>query len=157
MSRVDNIVNFAQRREDEQTRKENAKLNRIEEYKNKIKALKPRIDELLKVGNACLTYGISLKGQAWGGHEGYDTHQFISNGWSHLCGFISEYDKVTGKDMPFTKVGKIGGGACDYNLTTDGLTINVSGDIEYVLKKFLDDFDTFEMEFYNYVDTVTAQ
>ena len=156
MSRIDNIVNFAQKREMEQTEKEIAKLNRIEEYKERIRALKPRIDELLEVGNACMIHGISLEGQAWGGHEGYDTHQFISNSWSHLCGFIKEYNQAARKPMPFTKVGKIGGGACNYNLTTDGITINVSGDVEYVLKKFLDDFDTFETEFYNYVDKVTA-
>lgn len=156
MSRVDNIVRFAQKKEKEQIEKETAKLNRIEEYKKRIKALKPRIDELLEVGNACVVHGISLEGKEWGGYEGYDTHQFISNGWSHLCGFIREYNQTTRKPMPFTKVGKIGGGACNYNLTTNGITINVSGDVEYVLKKFLDDFDTFETEFYKYVDKVTA-
>ena len=157
MSRIDNIVNFAQKREMEQMEKEVAKLNRIEEYKERIRVLKPRIDELLEVGNACVEHGIELEGQAWGGHQGYDTHQFISNGWSHLCGFIKEYNQTTRKQMSFTKVGKIGGGACNYNLTTDGITIDVSGDVEYVLKRFLDEFDTFETEFYNYVDKVTAQ
>lgn len=156
MSRIDNIMNFAQRKEIEQTEKEMAKLNRIEEYKERIRALKPRIDELLMVGNACLEHGIKLEGKAWGGHEGYDTHQFFSNSWSHLTGFIYEYNQTTRKPMPIIKVGKIGGGACNYNLTTDGVSINVSGEVEYVLKKFLDDFDTFETEFYNYVDKVTA-
>ena len=106
---------------------------------------------MLEVGNACLEHGISLTGSAWGGHEGYDTHQFISNSWSHLVGFISEE-----KNKPFTKVGKIGGGACDWNLTTDGVSINVNGDVERVLKLFLDGFDAFEAEFYAYVDKVTA-
>lgn len=156
MSRIDNIARFAERKEIEQTEKEMAKLNRIEEYKERVRALKPRIDELLEVGNACLTHGISLEGKAWGGHEGYDTHQFISNSWSHLVGFIKEYDQTTRKPLPFTKVGEIGGGACHYNLTTDGVNINVSGDIEWVLKDFLKDFDTFETEFYKYVDKVTA-
>jgi hypothetical protein len=157
MNRVDNITKFAQKKAEEQIAKENETMQRIEAYKEQIKALKPRIDELLMVGNACLEHGIKLEGKAWGGHEGYDTHQFISNSWSHLCGFISEYNQSARKHMPFTKVGKIGGGACNYNLTTDGVSINVSGDVEYVLKKFLDDFDTFETEFYNYVDKVTAQ
>lgn len=156
MSRIDNIMNFAQRKETERTEREMAKLNRIEEYKERIRALKPRIDELLEVGNACVTHGIAIEGKAFGGHEGYDTHQFISNSWSHLVGFVREYNQTTRKPMPFTKVGKIGGGACDYNLITDGVTIDVSGDVEYVLKKFLDNFDTFETEFYNYVDKVTA-
>ena len=157
MSRIDNIVKFATKQEMEQVAKETAKLRRIEGYKENIKSLKPRIDELLAVGNACLKHNIPIEGKAWGGHEGYDTHQFISNGWSHVSGFIREYSPNTRQVLPLTKVGKIGGGACNYNLTTDGVTINVSGDIEYVLKKFLDDFDTFETEFYKYVDKVTAQ
>lgn len=151
MSRIDNIKNFADKRDNELEQKKKDSLNRIEEYKRHIRTLKPRIDELLEVGNACLEHGISLTGSAWGGHEGYDTHQFISNGWSHLVGFISE-----GNNKPFTKVGKIGGGACDWNLTTDGVNINVNGNVERVLKLFLDDFDNFETEFYAYVDKVTT-
>lgn len=152
MNRIDNIVKFAQKKEEEKITKEMETAQRIEEYKKIIKSFKPRIDELLAVGNACKNNSIELTGGSWGGHEGYDTHQFISNSWSHLLGFISE-----GNGKPFTKIGKIGGGACDYNLTTDGTIINVSGDVEYVLKRFVDDFDTFETEFYAYVDKVTAQ
>lgn len=155
MSRVNNIAKFAQKRDEEKVAKEVALMQRIEDYKKQIRALKPRIDELLEVGNACLEHGIELTGKAWGGHEGYDTHQFISNGWSHITGFIREYDQTTRKTLPFTKVGKIGGGACDWNLTTDGVKINVSGDISYILKRFLDEFDEFETEFYKYVDKVT--
>ena len=155
MSRIDKIVKFAEQREIEEMEKRDASLRRIEEYKEKVRELKPRIDELLEVGNACLEHNIPLTGQRWGGHEGYDTHQFLSNSWSHLVGFISEYDNETRKQLPFTKVGKIGGGACNYDLTTDGETINVSGNVEYVLKLFLDQFDTFETEFYAYVDRVT--
>ena len=131
--------------------KSEAALKRIEDYKAKIRKLKPRIDELLEVGNACLEHKIPLTGGSWGGHEGYDTHQFFSNSWSHLVGFIGN------KNEPITQVGKIGGGACGWNLTTDGVTINVSGDIERVLKYFLDDFDKFETEFYAYVDKVTGK
>lgn len=151
MSRIDNIKNFADKRDNELEQKKKDSLNRIEEYKRHIRTLKPRIDELLEVGNACLEHGIPLTGSSWGGHEGYDTHQFISNGWSHLVGFISE-----GNNKPFTKVGKIGGGACDWNLTTDGVDINIDGNVERVLKLFLDDFDNFETEFYAYVDKVTT-
>lgn len=149
MSRIDNITNFAKRKEEERVKDETDRLNRIEEYKSKIRELKPRIDELIEVGNACKKHGISLTGSSWGGHEGYDTHQFFSNSWSHLVGFIG--------GRTIKEVGKIGGGACDWNLTTDGVNINVSGNVEYVLKAFLDNFDEFETEFYNYVDKVTAQ
>ena len=150
MNRVDNIKKFANKRDIEQTQKKEDTLNRIEEYKAHIKTLKPRIDELLEVGNACLVYGIELNGRSWGGHEGYDTHQFISNGWSHVTGFISE-----GNKLPFTKVGKIGGGACTWNLKTDGNEIIVDGEAERVLKMFLEQFNEFEEEFYKYVDGLT--
>ena len=152
MNRVDNIKKFANKRDIEQTQKKEDTLNRIEEYKAHIKTLKPRIDELLEVGNACLVYGIELNGRSWGGHEGYDTHQFFSNSWSHLVGFISD-----GKDKPITKVGKRGGGACNWELETNGIDIEVSGNIERVLKYFIDEFDEFETEFYKYVDKVTIE
>lgn len=158
MSRIDNIAKFAQKRDDDAAEKKRKSLERIEQYKEQIKALKPRIDELLKAGNACRENKISLTGSAFGGHEGYDTHQFISNGWSHLCGFISEYSNENGNRqyMPFTKIGIIGGGYCDFNLKTDGVNIEVEGDIEYVLKRFLENFDSFESEFYRYVDKITT-
>jgi hypothetical protein len=156
MNRIDNITKFAQKKAEEKIAKENETMQRIEAYKEQVRALKPRIDELLIVGNACLEHGIELDGRAWGGHEGYDTHQFFSNSWSHLTGFVREYDQTTRKISPLTKVGKLGGGACDWNLTTDGVNINVSGGVEYVLKYFLDEFDEFETEFYKYVDKVTA-
>lgn len=149
MNRVDNIISFANKKEMELTKKREDSLTKIEMYKEHIRTLKPSIDELLKVGNACLRYGIPL--ESGFSQQEYKTHQFISNGWSHLTGFIRESN-----NKPFTKVGKIGGGACNYNLITDGEIINVSGEVEYVLRRFLEDFDTFETEFYKYVDNVTT-
>lgn len=67
MSRIDNIKNFAQKREEEAIAKEKALQQRIENYKTQILALKPRIDELIAVGNACLDNNISM--------ECHDTHQ----------------------------------------------------------------------------------
>lgn len=120
-----------------------------------IRALKPRIDELLEVGNACLANGIPMEGKAFGGHEGYDTHQFITNGWSHLLGFVSDRELNTRKQLPFTKLGIHGGGACYYNLETDGVTVDVSGkEANYVLSRFVKEFEKFENEFFKYVDKV---
>lgn len=155
MNRIDRITQFAQKKEQEKLTKEQERLRQIEEYKANIRELKPRIDELLSVGNACLEHDIALTGKAWGGHEGYDTHQFITNSWSHLLGFVSAYDREARRNMPFTKLGIYGGGACNYNLETDGNNINVTGDVLYILKRFVSEFDTFEREFYKYVDDVT--
>ena len=155
MSRIDNIANFAQKKEEEKVAKEMALQQRIEAYKAQILTLKPRIDELIAVGNACLEHNIPLTGEAWGGHQGYDTHQFITNSWSHLLGFVEKYDPTTRKRLPFTQLGIYGGGACNYHLTTDGVTIDVKQDAVYVLKRFVDEFDKFESEFYKYVDGIT--
>ena len=157
MGRIDNIEKFAQKRDYEQMEKEIAVQNQIEECKERIKVLKPRIDELLAVGNACMKNGIPLVGQAFGCREGYDTHQFMTNGWSHLLGFVRNFDQKQYKDLPFTKLGIQGGGACWYDLKTDGVTVDVSGkESLHVLKRFVNEFDEFETEFYKYVDKVTA-
>lgn len=142
---------------EEKKKNDAAVSSKIEKYKESIRKLKQRIDKLLEVGNACLENNIPIEVSTFPSRESYDTHQFVSNGWSHLVGFIIERDPDTKIQLPLTKVGKIGGGVRNYNLTTDGINIDVSGNVEYVLKKFLDDFDTFETEFYKYVDTVTGQ
>lgn len=158
MNRIDNIAKFAQKKEEEQIAKENDTIRQIEEYKAKIRSLKSRIDELIMVGNACIDHNIPLEGRAFGCHEGYDTNQFITNSWSHLLGFVQTYDKNTRKRLPFTKLGIHGGGACYFNLETDGVTVDVSGkESLYVLKRFVNGFDVFETEFYKYVDKITAQ
>lgn len=158
MNRIENIERFASEREKKEVMEQRQKEIRIEEYKEKIRSFKPRIDELIKVGNACLKNGIKLEGKEWGGHEGYDTHQFITNGWSHLLGFVGEKNHENRTEfLPIKKLGIYGGGCCYYNLETDGVTIDVSGkEAEYVLKRFVTEFDKFEKAFYEYVDKVTG-
>lgn len=154
MNRIDNIKNFAQKKELEEKNKKELKQKNIERYKQNIKELKPRIDELIEVGNACLQYNIPLTGKAFGGRESYETNQFITNGWSHLLGFVTEINPINNSKY-FDKLGIFGGGACNYNLTTNGEKIEVSGNIEYVLTRFIEEFDEFEIKFYEYVDKIT--
>lgn len=158
MSRVDNIANFAKKREEEKEAKEKELLRQSEECKIQIRALRSRIAELINVGNACLVNGIALTGSAWGGHEGYDTHQFITNCWSHLVGFVQ-----SGKSAIF-ELGINAGGACGlYDFRTNGIEIydiheKTKEKVEpslYHMKRFLERFDTFENEFYRYVDGLT--
>lgn len=152
MSRIDNIIKFAQKREEENTEKEIAKLRYIENYKKQIIALKPRINEIIEVGNACVSNNIAIEHS--GVSQSYETKHFVTNSWSHLLGFV--YDKVSKDNKRISKLGIWGGGSCHFNLETDGTTIDVSGrDTEYVLKRFVDEFDKFETEFYKYVDAIT--
>ena len=150
MNRINNIKKFAQKKEEEKINNEMKIEKQIEEYKRNIRLLKPRIDELINVGNACRKYGIKLTGNTWGGHEGYDTHQFMTNSWSHLLGFVHNGNN------DFNCLGIFGGGACNYNLKTDGNFIEVEGNVLYILKRFINEFNEFETEFYNYVDKVTG-
>ena len=155
-NRINAIAEFAKRRDVEKMTKEMELLRQAEECKTKIRALEPRIDELLEVGNACVKNNIPLEGSAWGGHEGYDTHQFITNRWSHLVGFV---DRKNG----FAYLGIDAGGACGkYDFRTNGIDIyDVHEETKekiapslYHMVKFLEKFDEFEKEFYAYVDKV---
>ena len=145
-SRLENIKKFANDKNKEVLEKKLTEQKKVDEYKKKIRELKTRISEIIEVGNACLENDIPLEGRRYGGDEGYDSHQFVTNAWSHLLGFVKE------KGKPIEKVGIIGGGFCKYNLITDGDVINVDGETEYILKRFVDEFDEFEIEFYKYVD-----
>lgn len=156
-SRVDAIAKFSQRREDEKVAKEQEVQRQRAEYIRKIQSLKPRIDELLDVGNACLKHDIPLTGSAWGGHEGYDTHQFFTNCWSHLVGFVKN------RDNTITHLGIYAGGACGvYDFITDGIEVYDRHEQTrekaipsiYHLKHFVEKFDEFESELYKYVDKV---
>lgn len=155
--RLNNIDSFAEKKEAEKmTKTENESLE-IKRLVDEIKELQPRINDLLIVGNACLFNKIPLKGTGFGCQQGYDTHQFITNGWSHLLGFVDK--SIAPQKLPFMYLGIQGGGFYTYDLETDGYIVYVSGrdrrDKIHVLNRFIKEFDEFEKEFYAYVDRVT--
>jgi hypothetical protein len=155
--RVNNIDSFVEKKgREKMTKAENERLE-IKRLVDEIKELQPRINDLLIVGNACLFNKIPLKGTGFGCKEGYDTHQFITNVWSHLLGFVDK--SIAPQKLPFMYLGIQGGGFYTYNLKTDGRTVYVSGsdgrDKIHVLNRFVKEFDRFEKEFYAYVDSVT--
>lgn len=126
---------------------------------NTISDLAPRINDLISLANYARDKGISLTGyQKFGGHEGYDTDLFITNGWSHLVGFVNT--------NPIIELGITAGGACGnidfrtngvktYGITEESHTI-VEPRIEH-LEEFVRMFDTFETEFYAYIDKVCTE
>lgn len=154
---LNNIDSFVEKKgREKMTKAENERLE-IKRLIDEIKELQPRINDLLIVGNACLVNHIPLKGTGFGCQQGYDTHQFITNGWSHLLGFVDK--SIAPQKLPFMYLGIQGGGFYTYDLETDGRTVYVSGrdgrDKIYVLNRFVKEFDKFEKEFYAYVDRVT--
>ena len=131
----------------------------ISDLVSQIKALEPRIHDLIATGNACLQSNIPLTGQAYGMREAYDTNQFFTNSWSHLVGFAGN---PSIKPCHIEFLGINCGGACGvYNFRTDGVTVfsvneRDPGDVIVPsvghMKRFLSCFDDFETSFYAYVD-----
>lgn len=135
--------------------------NKINSLISQIQALKPRIDELIATGNACLQSNIPMTGSAFGMREGYDTNQFFTNSWSHLVGFVGNPHR---QPCHIEYLGINAGGACgSYDFRTDGDRVfsvheNEPGDITApsigYMERFLNCFEEFESSFYAYVDRV---
>lgn len=121
-----------------------------------IKKLSPRIKEIIELANYAKKNGISLAGRRkFGGDESYDTDTFITNGWSHLVGFVN--------DNPITELGITAGGACGYiDFRTDGIhtygcdtykKIEVEAPLKY-LEEFVQTFDELESKFNAFIERI---
>lgn len=143
--RLKSLENYATEKEMEKKRKiERERQEEIAMIKN-IKSLKPRIDDLLIVANSCLSKGIRIENIEWGSMNYKDGH-FGADATTHHLGFSIH----RGKAIHYLEIR--GGGYDNYNLKTDGYIVDVQGEKLYVLKRFLNEFDKFESEFYAYVD-----
>jgi len=143
--RLKNLENYAYEKEMKEKRK--IEKERQEEIAmiNSIKSLKSRIDDLLLVANSCLSNGISIESREWN-YMDYKHGNFVADAVTHHLGF-STYGEKT---IHYLEIR--GGGYDHYNLKTDGCIVDVQGEKLYVLKRFLNEFDEFESEFYAYVD-----
>lgn len=150
MSRIDNIANFAQRRDDEIAAKKKAAEDKEEFLKQTILGWSNRIKDLIDTANACVKHGIKFYHYDVGGRD-YDHNYFVTDGCSHILGFeLNRYHPST-----ITRIGKEGGGCCDFDVYTDGQTITATGNSRlWALERFVEAFDEFETKFYAYVDKV---
>lgn len=124
---------------------------------DKVRALKPRISELIETANECLEYGIEINKYAINRNcYSYVQGTFVSNGMYHRVGFILNSGHIS-------YVGIINGGACGiYDFVTDGEKIAYvrqnSNDTRVPgiedLEKFVNGFDEFEKQFYSYIDSL---
>lgn len=150
MSRLDNIANFAQRREADEAAKIKKAEDREEFLKQTILGWSDRIQELVDTANACVKHGIKF----WTTSPNYcyyDDGHFITDGWCHILGF--EFNHC--RPATITRIGKEGGGACHFDVFTDGKTITATGtDRLWALERFVESFDEFETKFYAYVDRI---
>lgn len=163
---TDRINKIAERRNilDAQQRAiECGKMKTIDDLANGIKALTPRIKELITVGVALLSNNIPF-GKVGGGFLNND-EEFITNGITHKLGFFFQFGK---DNSPLLGIG-IKGGGCDGH----DLAVNAEGEFvksidpyakvyEYngyydycrKCKQFINDFDEFESKVYQYVDNL---
>lgn len=171
----DQLNELLNKMKDYKHRKDNeeywAKVNRQkaedEAYRN-ICELKDRIQKILKVGNACIEYDISIwKNKPVFRHPAlYKNGCFETDGIYHQLGFINLHNKHGDpKPTEYKYIGFAMGGACGYlDFWTNGIEIwdvNESDSedkrvpsLEH-MEEFLAKFDEFEREFYKYIESVT--
>lgn len=150
MSRIENIANFAQRRDEAVSAKKKQAEDREEFLKQTILGWSDRIQQLIDTANACVKHGIKFWNDS-ANYRDYDGRHFVTDGWCHILGF--EFNRHNPSSI--TRIGKAGGGACHYDVFTDGKTIHATGeDRLWALEKFVETFDEFETKFYAYVDKI---
>lgn len=165
MNTADRINKITERRNilDAQQRAiECGKIKTIDDLANGIKALTPRIKELITVGVALLSNNISFGKRVgrWGQDE-----EFITNGITHELGFFFKFAK---DNSPLLGIGIKGGGCDGHDLAVNAegeVIININpyakvyqydGYYDYCrkYKQFIRDFDEFENKVYQYVENL---
>ena len=171
--RLDNISNWRSREDQRLVDEANAKQSKIGQMISQVRALRPRIQEILETANAASEAGIPLGGSRGFYSEGTDPDYFEAEGIYHRVGVYPDWrlgggPRSNGRNH-YTYMGIENGGANGkYNFITDGDLVcgryeekpynNVSDypDFEYDLNKFLKGFDDFESRFYKYIDDLTG-
>ena len=158
MSRLEKINNYAILKEqrDEQARIDKEK--HLEEMKQSVQALAPRVKELCSLIKALDSNKLLEI------HSAFDK-DFFSDAWSHRLGF--RYLNGTFKDgtartssMPTMNsigaIGKMGGGTCKWDIWLDeeGKFHGIGEELEFAMKRFLEEFENFETSVFKFVDNL---
>ena len=169
MNRVDKIKAYKTQQEERAIQENIQKENTQQVLMQKVCALQPRIAELIETANACLANGIEIDRYGKRFDHYYDRYEhgsFFTNGISHRVGFVKK-GCASSSVQTVVEMGINAGGACGhYNFRTDGKSVYsvneddssdiVSPNIHY-MERFLQEFDTFETAFYNYVDNIIGK
>lgn len=149
--RINAITEFAQKREAKiEAEKTAAEAKRQREIE-RVFEYAPRIKELIATANACVDNGIEIDAchapHAWQSEDTWENGTFCTNGISHKIGFVWRY----GKKSVITHMGAEAGGACgSVDMLTDGNSVQYG--TEWLMSRFLDNFEAFETAFYAYID-----
>ena len=147
--RLKNLENYATEKEMEKKRKIERERQEEMTITKEIMSLKPRIENLMLVANSCLSKGIYIGRpkplRGYGTKDGY----FLAD--AVRLGFDTD-----GRRPVYYLVIRGGGFGEHYKLKTDGEVVEIEGKKLSALKRFLNEFDEFEKEFYAYVDKFIA-
>ena len=126
---------------------------------DRIRVMKPDIDNLVKVAKAAQEAGIPLKVGYMANHT-YENGDFFTDAMTHKVGFVQA--SITSKEI--IGVGFETGGCCGvYDFFTDGVAIydknrgnghDREASTEH-LEKFIEKFPEFERAFYDYIGQKT--
>ena len=126
---------------------------------DRIRVMKPDIDNLVKVAKAAQEAGIPLKVGYMANHT-YENGDFFTDAMTHKVGFVQA--SITSKEI--IGVGFEAGGCCGvYDFFTDGVAIydkkrdnghDREASTEH-LEKFIKKFPEFERAFYDYIGQKT--
>ena len=149
-NRLNSIAAFAQRRDEDIANRRQQAIDKEEYLKKTILGQSDRINQLIDTANACVKHGIKFYTNS-ANRCHYDDGHFVTDSWCHSLGF--EFNHC--RPSVITRIGKMGGGACNFDVYTDGKTITATGsDRLWALSRFVEDFNEFETKFYAYVDKI---
>lgn len=162
---INNILNkiknyktqTAQKAEQERIAAEHHRQNLLD----RIRVMKPDIDNLIKVAETAREAGIPIQVKFPDTNFTYENGDFMTDATTHKIGFITSLSISGG----IVAVGFEGGGYCgQYNFITNGSVIydrnrdnghDREASTEH-LEKFIEKFPEFEKAFYDYIEKVTG-
>lgn len=146
---MNKITDYSKTKKNDEKKTMLDKAQRIDNLKDAIEEKGDKIAELIKLGNHALKNNVIVSTTRYMGSPSLENRgygYFFTNGWSHALGFV--WDNNLKK---ITHLGIEGGGACNFNLKLNQEELEVDGDKEYVLTRFVNELDKFEEDLVNYI------
>ncbi len=168
------IINHNMKKEQEEYKKKQKIKEDTEKYLENIKELQPRIKKIIEIGNLCIQNNISIGHKPCSDKRTYKEKCFETEGIRHQLGFYpnNRQGYPTYKCLHYDYIGIMNGGFCgDWDfLVNDKEIFEVKEEDRYTpaldhtstyrkptirqMKKFLNQFDEFETEFYKFIENL---
>lgn len=164
--RIKKMQSFRKRKFEEKIEAERRSQTEREEMLKKIKDLSPVIQEMIDVANECFNCNIPLMKNSGFSFRCYENKYFMANPVSHRVGFMWDAEAKDGKYVYEVAILGDSGYLTD-SVYSSNVDLFVSpkrllcfdnydkacvSPPNWLLKKFINDFDKFKNAFYKYVD-----